>query len=228
MGICEQDEIDFIDYAQKEFIDLDHNPVLLDVGANVGDYTQLFLEYFPKGEAICYEPIPEVFDKLGFRFGADPRVTCKNYGLYNQKIKNHKFYFVNNIKGANSDDSGMSSLHYRAEHFPRFDYTEIKVNLITMDSLISKINRVDFIKIDTEGSEFMVLDGGRKFIEKKKPTFIQWEYGGCYQDSHTKGKDVVILLTELGYDVVDKTFRKIVPETFVENYEFQNYLGIIK
>ena len=52
-----------------------------------------------------------------------------------------------------------------------------KIRLKTIDKFVkkNKIKKIDFIKIDTEGSEYFILKGGLKTIEKFKP-IIQFEY----------------------------------------------------
>ena len=43
------------------------------------------------------------------------------------------------------------------------------------------IEFIDFLKIDTEGSELPILRGGTLILPKIK--YIQFEYGGCWKDA---------------------------------------------
>lgn len=51
------------------------------------------------------------------------------------------------------------------------------------------IERIDFLKIDTEGYEFEVIKGFKDKLNCIK--IIQFEYGGCYLDNNVKLNDVI-------------------------------------
>ena len=52
--------------------------VIFDVGANVGQSTEAFLEHAPKAQMFALEPSPDSFAALAERYGTHPRVTCIN------------------------------------------------------------------------------------------------------------------------------------------------------
>ena len=57
-----------------------------------------------------------------------------------------------------------------------WDVVPVKINVDTIDNLFYENDiPVDFIKIDTEGWEYFILQGGEKTIQKYKP-FIQIEW----------------------------------------------------
>src|SRR5690349_13570218 len=49
----------------------------LDVGANVGDYTEMLLDVGAR-RVVAFEPVPASAKRLAGRFGADPRVTIRS------------------------------------------------------------------------------------------------------------------------------------------------------
>lgn len=50
--------------------------------------------------------------------------------------------------------------------------TSINVNLVTLDEIASKLHRIDYVKIDVEGSELEVVKGSEEIIKRFKPIFV--------------------------------------------------------
>lgn len=68
-----------------------------------------------------------------------------------------------------------------------------------------KIENVDFIKLDTEGCELLILKNGINTILKNKP-LIQVEVNTTEMDLfHIENKDTINFLLDLGYRIFDHT-----------------------
>jgi FkbM family methyltransferase len=86
----------------------------------------------------------------------------------------------------------------------------------------NKVEKIDFLKIDTEGFELHVLKGFGDFLRNVK--YIQFEYGGTFMDNHTKLIDVVDYLRQFYF--VD--FGYLHPEgikpiqDFSDHYQYCN------
>jgi FkbM family methyltransferase len=97
------------------------------------------------------------------------------------------------------------------------------VPTITIDEFVKEqqLNRLDFIKIDTDGHEFDVLLGAKTAIEKFRPQII-FELGQyVMEEKGIKFNDYTHYFKELNYDlfnaanykaVSDSNFKKVVPE----------------
>jgi hypothetical protein len=70
-----------------------------------------------------------------------------------------------------------NGLHTLGKNIIRFnDAVPITIQVDTLDNIFYNNNiPVDFIKIDTEGWEYFILEGGEKTIQKYKP-MIQLEW----------------------------------------------------
>lgn len=56
------------------------NPIILDVGANIGKYAQFVLESNPKSKIYCFEPYPTTFKKVKENLQDCKSVVCINKG----------------------------------------------------------------------------------------------------------------------------------------------------
>ena len=146
-----------------EFISETDN--FLDIGANTGIYSLKAAKYAKKGTVISLEPQIEMlsmlersaaengFDNIRLRnFAASNRVGATQLCLLNGKPNSAS------IVANNQRDKSIS------------------VMTVTVDLLMDweKIERIDYIKIDAEGAESMILNGASKTISRCRP-LIQCE-----------------------------------------------------
>jgi hypothetical protein len=71
------------------------------------------------------------------------------------------------------------------------------VTVNTLDEFCRQrsIERIDFLKLDVEGSEYRVLMGARRLLESRAIKFIQFEFGGANIDARTYFRDFYNLLS---------------------------------
>jgi FkbM family methyltransferase len=91
--------------------------------------------------------------------------------------------------------SGLNSLHSRDGLEAGWGIEPAtdgeKVHLDTIDEFVARhvIPQVDFVKIDTEGHEIDVLEGGIQSLAQERIRCVQFEYGGTYIDARRLLKD---------------------------------------
>lgn len=128
--------------------------VIVDVGANIGYLDLLFLQSVgPTGKLICVEPDNENFEELCHCM----RVNGRTDVVLIQAAVGNEMGTVHLSPGLNGrvSDEGSTA-----------------VPLITVDSLFE--HHPDFIKIDVEGYEEMVIDGAMMTLRERCPTvFIE-------------------------------------------------------
>ncbi len=135
--------------------------IVLDCGANVGVET-LFALRLGAAKVVAIEPSPiniKVLEKNFAKEIEQGRVIVYPKGVWDKDdiLELH----------LNDDTTAMDSFLIKREHSSRV----IKAPLTTIDKLVAelKLERVDFIKMDTEGAEKKALAGGRETISKFKP-----------------------------------------------------------
>jgi FkbM family methyltransferase len=165
------------DWSVKQIHNLvDDNSVIFDVGANVGFTTLPFAKQVPKGTVYAFEPDSENFEQLSKNIEIN---SFKNIFLHrialqeNEKQTSSVFFIRRAVDGDKLINRGLSTLEKFGIHNKN---TEI-VNTTTIDRFVKEnsIVKLDLIKIDVEGSESRVIEGGKNTIEKFHPIII-YEY----------------------------------------------------
>jgi len=167
---------------------------ILDVGANTGDWTAIAQKSFPKCSFHLFELSKETFFNLNKRFNNKKNISLNNIALSN---------IIGNLEYQDfGENSGLNSLvknaNYHLENF------QLKSTITTTGDeycLANNVNHIDFLKIDVEGAENIVLDGFSAMIKKQEVDIIQFEYGYTHGDSHFLMKDFYNLFIENGYTV---------------------------
>ncbi len=179
---------------------------VLDVGANIGEWTLTMANGVgAQGRVYSFEPTPFLFDALNKTVVANQfnQVTVSPYAL-SDKSKTMDFY----IQYDENEllDARLSRLDSPADFKEWITDGEkakkIQVETITLDEFAvkEKLERLDFIKIDAEGYESAIVEGGLTVLKKFRPNLIL-ECGGVY-DSEEKRKRMVTRLRELDYSLV--------------------------
>jgi len=131
--------------------------ICLDIGANIGLHTMLLAEM---GQyVISFEAQPLVFTCL--------KKTLKGKGHNNVETHN---VALSNKKGTTkiwTNNAGDASLDGIRNHKFKWNYP---IDTKPLDDF--NIPKVDFIKIDVEGSEWMVLEGAIDLIDVNRPLII--------------------------------------------------------
>lgn len=182
----------------KEF--LPPGGVLIDVGANIGCHSFWASKLIGKdGQVISVEASPYIFE-------------CLKLGISANQISN--ILACNLIAGEKNDpgcefyDSPRDKFGMGSRSSERFGNAEKSyVPMTTLDSLLgnSDIKSVDFIKIDVEGYEKLVIEGARTIIGKYHP-IIAFEFADWAESRPDEGinpGDTQQLLMGMGYDIFD-------------------------
>lgn len=140
---------------RKEFYSqfIQPNHLVFDVGANIGNRVQVFLELAAK--VVAVEPQPACIKTLEEKFGN--KIILEKVGLSKEPGTLEMFI---------ANDSTISTFSQEfinntsTNRFSNYTWNQtIQVPIITLDSLIEKHGLPQFCKIDVEGFELNVLEG---------------------------------------------------------------------
>lgn len=174
--------------------DIPDGSVVLDVGANEGDYCAEALKANPNLQIHAFEPHPDTFQRLESRF-ADSRVKCWNTAL-GEVAESKQLFDYEDV----SDGSSHASLHagvIEKLHGKKSKAISVRVERLDEFTRSEEIDRIAFLKIDTEGNEAAVLRGlgDRLSSGELRIDNIQIEFGDMNVMSRTFFEDLSGLLT---------------------------------
>ena len=195
---------------------------VFDVGANIGEWTLQASKIFSKATVYSFEPIPFTFNLLSTNTAPFGQIRKFNIALSNENSQvSMNFYESNSIFSSMFQSSLVKD-----------EFQSVEVNCVKGDDFCKKFNieLIDFLKIDTEGSEFQILLGFQEMIKNGRIRFIQFEYGVFSLETKYLLKDFFSFFKSYGYcvgklypdfiDFTDYNYRK-------ENFMVANYVAIL-
>lgn len=179
---------------------------IMDVGANVGDVTTVALWSYPKANVICFEPVKGTFEILKEKL---KDFTAQTH-LFNMALSNSAGEGEINIttsNGANSIET-QSASHQALNPHVR-EVGKEKIRLVRLDEIASQLpaQKIDILKIDVEGHELAVLEGGANFISKNvNAIIIEVSIMRDQAGKHQSLFDLFAVLNKMGfqlYNIID-------------------------
>lgn len=145
----EEGEVKFLQSIVEEGMNV------VDIGANVGITTVAIAKRIGRGNIYSFEPVPEYFATLTKNLSSNELENARAYEMaVTDRVGKVDFYHKGLFSGIISEKGAR-----------RFE-----VSSITLDRFLSdeKIERVDLINMDCEGSELFVLGGAKQTLQKNK------------------------------------------------------------
>jgi len=199
-------------------------PVIFDVGSNRGDYAKLVLTAFPKAKLMCFEPNPGTFQLLSQNLASSASLFQMGFG---KQTGTFDLYF-----DARDQTSVMATSNPEIlKSISKVTETEkVQIKVETLDNFCAsqKIDRIDFLKVDTEGFELDILQGAKKMLEEKRINIIQFEFNETAAIQRIFLKDFYEFLA--GFDFYRLSSRGMIPlgswQPAHEIFLFQNVVAI--
>lgn len=208
-------------FLERHINDFD---VIFDVGANIGDWSEIASKLNSRAKIYSFEPFIGSFDVLQKRRFTNGNVYPNQLALSN-KVGNFELLCSN-------EHSSLNSFYKRdVDNFYFSKKTLVNVDTVDNFCLVNGINNIDFLKIDVEGDEFNTISGAEKMIRDRKIKIIQFEYGGTYIGSRKLLKDIFLFFDKKDYDIY-KIYSNYVKkiESYNEDLEtmqYSNFLAIL-
>lgn len=166
----------------------------VDVGANRGQVLREAVRIAPQGKHIAFEPIPALARDLTLSF---PDVDCRAKALADEPGRAEFTYF--------HALDGWSGLRRNPEISDERGRPElIDVEISTLDVELEGQKPVA-IKVDVEGAELAVLQGGRRVFEEHRPLLVLEHVAGTAELYGASSLELWELLGDMGYVVFTAT-----------------------
>jgi len=174
-----------------------------DIGANIGYYSLIAAMENPKISVVSFEPAvgPLFYFKKNILLNKYDNIKLESIALSHKsgeiefyEIKNKKYtYLEHNLAGEGNTGSKTTGRNFIIN----------KVATLTLDDYVkmNHINTIDLIKMDTEGTENLILENSKFVLEKMKPIII------CETLFQTIENELEEILKIYGYEFYNHTER---------------------
>lgn len=180
----------------NESIDL-----VIDVGANVGQFAIDLRVAGYKGEIYSFEPASLPFRNLLKNSSRDSLWSAFNFGFgdRNQVVDL-------NIASNHGLSSSILKPSLHASFFPSIDFNQKeKIQIFTLSKFIRDMNLEDrriLLKIDAQGAENMILQGAREVFDSVISTYLELSLVELYE-GETGALAILNQLSEIGHEIWD-------------------------
>ncbi|MDO8999068.1 MAG: FkbM family methyltransferase [Bacteroidota bacterium] len=204
--------------TKNSFLTIANNYTIIDIGANVGLMTLQFAKLANKGKVYSFEPTFYALERLKKNLSLNPELA-KNVTVINSFVSEssnvnpdivaYSSWKVNGERGSNDHPVHLGTPK-NAEGVPSISLNDFVEN--------EKLEKIDFIKIDTDGHEYEVFKGADKAIAKYRPKII-FEIGLYVMDEKNISFDFYYeYFKKLNYKLVDTKTEKEVNLTNYKKY----------
>ena len=171
---------------------------IVDLGANIGAHTLLFAKLAGRtGRVVAFEPADFAFPKLQRNLSLNdfPQVRAVKLALADVESAEQRVDLRSSWQTDGTRQDRVSTLA-----FARLDdWAEA-----------NRLERIDVVKIDVDGNEFPLLDGGRRTIGRNTPIMLMEAVGPHFDD---ESRNPFALLREIGYRFWDlKSLQELTVE----------------
>lgn len=184
--------------------------VVFDIGANIGAHTLgMARSVGPSGKVYAFEPADFAFAKLRQNFSLNPELQSR---LHAQQV------FLGTRIAESKPTQVYASWPLRdnralhPKHRGRL-VSAAQASADTLDSFVEryKIDRIDLIKMDVDGCELPVLQGGLQTIQRFHPILVMEMSPYVHAEHNYSFGDFIALLRNSGYSVSDADTWQPVP-----------------
>ena len=164
--------------------------IAVDVGAHIGYYSLLLSRLVgPTGQVYSFEPVPPNFSFLTENLKMN---GCANVEAVNRAVLDRQTQIRVDLPEGDPLPIGVSFADASQAG-------SVKVETVSLDEyLLARTLKVDFLKVDAECAEDMVLTGARRLIARDRPSILMEVH---HFDGDREKSPVPRHMREMGYRV---------------------------
>ncbi len=175
--------------------------MIVDAGANTGQWISALLRFADVEKADLFEPNPEAFQVLQSKFADDPRIRLRQTALGEGPDRMRL-----NVTGSSDLASLLtpavtlvSNYSFQAARVAE----SIVVEVAALDDCMESTPKIDLLKIDVQGFERFVLKGAAKTLAKTRAIMIEVNYVPHYEGESSFCSLYSQITDELGFELWD-------------------------
>jgi FkbM family methyltransferase len=180
-GVYERQELEtFFAWVESVKPRLFREATALDLGANIGNHSLFFSDYFKHVHA--FEPNERTFKVLTLNSQLVSNITCHQVGLSDADGMAHFLVDPANVGASRIVPAGTSGAS--------------EIRLTTLDAAVLGVAEIKLIKVDVEGHDYAALVGAKETILAHKPIILFEQFA----DDAAAGESATVnLLRSYGY-----------------------------
>jgi FkbM family methyltransferase len=168
-------------YKSLKYFDVD---LILDIGANTGQFASELFSVGYRGRIISFEPLPNAHKSL-----IENAQYYENWSVYPRTaIGNTEGNVEINISSNSVSSSILPMLNTHLEAAKESEYvSKALAKITTLDKVVGDLrldNKSFFIKIDTQGFEWQVMDGAVQALSLAKGVLCELSLTPLYEGQH--------------------------------------------
>lgn len=159
------------------------DPVVVDGGAHLGDMVEKFGALLPQAEFHCFEPDPELGGTLSGKYAGNRNVHIIQAALGEEAGK--ASFNINASRPTNSLLEASDDLQPDLKKLcDRVRQVDVQVTTIDQYCASRSIERVDAIKLDLQGYDYLALKGAERTLETARVVLVEVLFKEFYKGCH--------------------------------------------
>lgn len=175
--------------------------VCFDVGANLGQVTvHMAAAVGSSGRVYAFEPVPRIMARLECHVRANGLEDVVEY--CEGAMSDREGTAVFSMPAAGFGNQGVGSLLGQSIPTPAQD---LRVRTITLDGFVESrgIERIDLMKIDIQGAEPLLLEGGRETLGRLSPDLIIEVSPDDLRIAGSDSRQLLLTIEAFGYEIYE-------------------------
>ena len=189
---------------------------IIDIGAHTGQFAKEIREKLPQARIYSFEPLKDCYQKLVQNMSMDKNFKAYNFALGNKESRQE----IN--RSASSPSSSllpMANLHEEMyPHTKGGSKEEIDVKRLDDVFKDSDLEKEILVKIDVQGYEDKVIEGGINIISQAKIALLEVSFLELYK-GQALFSEIYDIMKRLGFRYQGRTQQRINPLTGEVLYE---------
>ena len=199
--------------------------ILFDIGAHKGETIDFFTKFFNIKKIFAFEPNYNIFLKIRRKYYKKDKIKIYNFGVGDFEYEK-KLNIFNDTSSSTFTELNENTKYFKRKNrifnlLKKEEFNEAKnIKIISLNKFLEEnhLEKVDILKIDTEGYEYKILKGlSEKNFAKVKFIYFEHHYDLMLKKNYTFFQ-IKSLLEKNNFEKVYKikmSFRK----TFEYIYE---------
>lgn len=189
---------------------------ILDIGAHTGQFAKEIRGKLPQAKIYSFEPLKDCYQKLVQNMSLDKNFNAYNFALGDKESKQE---INRSLSSPSSSLLPMGNLHEEMyPHTKGGSKEEIEVKRLDDVFKNYKLEKEILVKIDVQGYEDKVIDGGINIISQAKIALLEVSFQELYKGQALFDK-IYDIMKKLGFRYQGRIQQRINPKTGEVLYE---------